>query len=168
MIVILSDKKSRTEKEISEFLYAHGGDFISDRVIHRSCGSFTVIELHRKTNLKIDKGIIIITGSCENFGEQRLPPGMLGICEYGNRGALTLFKKNRIPVIGCGMDSRSTVTISSFSENTLIVSLRRTVTDINGIELEPSELKLNLNTEYKSFSAMAAATALLLLGKRLD
>lgn len=168
MVVILSDKKCRTEREISEILFSHGGDCISDGCIRFGQSKFTVINLHRNTDLKISGGIVVIAGNCKRFAKQLLPAGVIGICEDTNRDALMLFKKNRTPVISCGMDARNTVTVSSLSENTLIAALRRTVTDVKGRELEPAEFKIKLSSDVTPFSAMACVTALLLLGSETD
>ena len=62
------------------------------------------------------------------------------------------------------MGAKNTITLSSINSETLLTTLQRTVTDINGNEIEPEEFKIKLKKEYLPFSVMASVAVMLLCG----
>jgi len=164
MVILFSNRKSKTEREIIEILKNFGAMHISDNSISDGDYRFTVISLYKKTDLKIKKGIAIFSDDTQRFEEQYLPFGITGICEENNKHALNLFCKNKIPVITCGMGAKNTVTLSSLNNENLLISLQRTITETNGKSTEPAEFKINLKKQYEPFSVMASVAVLLLLG----
>ena len=159
MVVLFSERKSKTENEISNILLKHNAKYISDNKIIAGKDSVSVICQHKNVRLETNEGIAVFTDDTNRFENQILPNGIIGICESGNLNALKVFKKNEIPVITCGMNSKSTVTFSSFCDGTALLSLQRTV---NGIE--PQEIKIKLCENYQPFSVMVGAMILLLCG----
>ena len=168
MVLLFSDRKSKIEKEIIEILSSYGGNYISDKKVLETDGSFTIISCYKNTELSVNKGIAVFCDSSERFKEQRLPDNTVGICEDGNTLALSVFKKNKIPVIVCGMNSKNTITLSSLNSDTLFAALQRTVTDNNGKLIEPEEYKIQLSKSYEPFSVMASISVLLLNSVKPD
>lgn len=164
MVLLFSERKSRTEKEIIDILKAHGGDYISDNAVQSTDGLFTVVSEYKKTDIKIKKGIAIFCDGSERFKNQSFPSGITGICEDSNLEALELFRQSGIPVISCGINSKNTVTLSSINGKALLATLQRTVTDSRGSEIEPAEFKIKLNKDYTPFSVMACVAVLLVKG----
>ena len=164
MVILFSERKNDTEKEIIEILTYHNGNYISDRTIKGDNGAFTVISEYQKTDLQLEKGVVLILGNTKRFKDQKIPTGIVGICEDNNHSAFKLFEKSRIPVISCGMNSKSTLTISSLEDSTMFLSLQRIITDINGNEIEPFEFKIKLKKIYNPFSVMASSAVLLTNG----
>ncbi len=164
MVILFSNRKSKTEYEILEILKNFGATHISDNNIFSGDQKFTVVSIYKKTNLKINKGIAVFTDDTLRFKEQYLPFGITGICEENNRHALDIFSKNKTSVITCGMNAKNTVTVSSFNTENLLISLQRAISIPYGTLIEPAEFKIKLKKQYKPFSIMASTTILLLLG----
>ena len=83
--------------------------------------------------------------------------GITFITDYGKA-------ESGVPVITCGMNPKSTVTLSSLTSSSALVSLQRTVTDIFGNDTEPCELGIKLNRGRSPFAVTASAAVLLLAG----
>lgn len=164
MVILFSERKSRTEKEIIEILTSFGGNYISDKTVQSNTGLFTVISEYKKTDLKLNRGTALILDNSKRFEGQQFPQGIIGICEDVNQKAFELFQKSGISVISCGMNSKSTLTLSSLSTDTVLASLQRIITDNNGKEIEPFEFKIKLKKNYNPFSVTASAVILLIYG----
>jgi hypothetical protein len=162
MILLFCKRKSKTEKEIIEILKSYGGAHISDREIVENNNTFTIISFYKVSDLNIRNGIAVFCDDTEKFLPQTLPQNIIGICEDSNKTALTVFQKSGIPVISCGMNAKNTITLSSLGSNQLFASLQRCVTDSSGLNIEPAEFKIKLNSKYQPFSVMASVAILLL------
>ena len=66
------------------------------------------------------------------------------------------------------MNSKNTITLSSFGDKSLLATLQRSIIDRNGLEIEPSEFKIKLKKNYNPFSVMASCAILLLCGIKPD
>ena len=166
MVILFSDRKSKTEKEIIKILMNCGVGYVSDKIINYSKNGLTVISEYKPTALNVKRGIAVITENTACFEKQFFPKGIIGICESENKNALKVFENNKTPVITCGMNPKSTVTFSSINNDSILLSLQRTVKGINRTETEPQEIKIKLNHKYETFSVMASAVILLLYGKK--
>lgn len=164
MVILLTGRKNKTEKEIIEILTKYGASHISDKSVFENNGAFTIISTYKKTKIKIDKGVAVFIDDTERFNEQEFPIGIIGICETSNVKALETFKKSGNAVINCGINLKNTVTLSSINDNELLASLQRTVMDNCGNQIDPSEFKIKLTKEYLPFSVMASVAVLLLNG----
>lgn len=164
MVILFSGRKSTVENEIIEILSRYGANYISDKMVLAGEGRLTIISEYKKTDIKLKNGIAVFIDDTDRFNLQIFPEGIIGICEDENLKALELFSESRIPVISCGMNPKNTVTLSSFGNASLLVSLQRTITDSAGKEVDPAEFKIKLTRDYKPFSVMASAAVLLLNG----
>lgn len=164
MIILFSKRNSKPEKEIIEILTNCGANYISDKTVLKGNLNFTVISLYKNSRLNLKKGIAIFTDDTHHFKNQLLPIGITCICEDCNKGALSLLGINRVPVISCGMNPKNTVTLSSIGKESVIMSLQRSITQISGKAIEPTDFKISFSKSYEPFSVMASATALLLSG----
>ncbi len=164
MVILFSNRKCKTEKEIIEILTENGGSYISDKAVIGGKKLFTVISEYKKTELLLKNLIAVMLDNTERFENQIFPEGTIGICEDKNIKALSIFEKNNIPVICCGMNAKNTITLSSFGSDTLFASLQRTLTDKNGKEIEPEEFKIKLQKNYSPLSVMLSTAILLLCG----
>lgn len=164
MVILFSGRKSETEKEIIEILSLNGGDYISDKTVCKGRGLFTVISEYKKTDLNLKKGIALVLDDTDRFKNQFFPFGIIGICEENNKTALKLFQNSKIPAISCGMNSKNAITASSLDSEYMLVTLMRTITDINGNDIETGEYRITLSKKYNPFSVMASAAVLLLHG----
>ena len=164
MVILLSNRKNKTEKEIIEILKQYGATFISDKFVSENDGNFTIISTYKKTDINLKKGIAVFIDNTSRFENQEFPIGIIGICEDKNTIALKEFQKNHIAVISCGMNLKNTITLSSINDDSLFATLQRTVTDYKGKSIDPSEFKIKLKKEYSPFAVMASLAILLLNG----
>ncbi len=165
MVILFSKRNSKREKEVLDILLNYGGAYISDRTILQGSNNFTVISEYKSISLKIKTAIAVFTEDTERFENQRFPQGIIGICEEKNKNALKIFEKDNIPAICCGMSGKNTITVSSLSEEKMVVSLQRTITGLYKNTVLPQDFKITLNKKYDPFSVMISAAILLLLGK---
>lgn len=164
MVILFSNRKNRTEKEIIDILTGAGATYISDRAVFSGKSNITIISEYKKTDIKINKGVAIITDDTERFKDQKFSKEIIGICEDCNKKALSVFSKSPIAVISCGMSPKNTITLSSRSENTLLLSLQRTITDIFGNTIEPAEFLIRIKNNYSEFPIMASIAVMLIYG----
>ncbi len=164
MVILLTERKSKTEKEILEILKKYGANHISDRLISDNGGKFTIVSIYKKTEILLNKGTVVFTENSKRFKEQKFPIGIIGICEERNKTAFETFKANNNAVIVCGINNKNTLTISSINKETFIATLQRSIIDNNGNQISPYEFKIKLTKSYSPFAVMASATILLLNG----
>ncbi len=164
MVIIFSSRKSEKENEIIEILTKFGGDYISDKKVYSSNGKFTVISEYKNAEIDIKNGIAIIIDESDRFSDLKLGNGIIGICESTNKSALCIFEKSKTPIISCGNNPKNTITFSSINNDSILLSLQRTITGINSDKTEPCEISIKLSQKYHPFSVMASAAVLLLFG----
>lgn len=164
MVILFSERNSKTEKEIAEILENYGVNRISDKLVHENHGGITQITVYKRIEVLVDKGIAVFTDECDRFNDQKLPIGTIGICEENNKNALKIFKSNNISAITYGSNNKNTVSLSSIGESSVHVTIQRTLTDIYGNLIEPGEYKLSLSKRYSPFSVMATLCILLISG----
>lgn len=87
------------------------------------------------------------------------------ICADNNTSALEALKDSQIPVITCGMNSRNTITLSSYTETSCSLTLRRSIECINGKIIEPAEYPIKTAMPYHPYTIMAVTAIALLNGK---
>lgn len=163
MVILLSDRKSKYEKEIIEILKKYGGQHISDKFIGNN-SKFTILSIYKKSEWQINKGVVVFLDKGERFIKQEIPLGFIGICDENNRQALSMFKKNKIATICCGLGNKNSITLSSMGNDYLFSSLQRNIQNFAGEIIEPGEYKIKLTKEYLPFSIMASIAILLLNG----
>lgn len=164
MVILLADRKNKCESEIIEILKKYGAKHISDKYIGDGNNNFTIISVYKNSELSIQKGIIVFIDDGLRFLKQRIPLGMIGICEENNQTALEVLKLNKIETICCGIGSKNSITISSISSDKLFAFLQRTLQNNNGKIVEQGEFKITLTKKYHPFSVMACTAILLLKG----
>lgn len=161
---MLSERKSKNEKDIIEILKKYGADYYSDKVINEGNGTFTCISIYKPTELSVKNAIAIFTEKTTKFYQQNHPISVIGVCEDTNKNALENFKKSNNAVITCGINNKNTLTISSFNKNYVLVSLQRSVIDINGNHIEPCEFKIKISKAYNPYPILAVTAVLILYG----
>lgn len=157
MVFLLSDKENKTNNLIMESFKSENSYFKNgkDRGV-------SVVSVNNSVKIQGDKGIVIVTGSINKFKKQEIPSGFLGVCTENDKNALKLFKKNKLSVITCGTGSKNTLSISSITENDMLLCLQRSVKDINGDIVEPCEIKAD---KTKDLFCLLATVAVMLYYK---
>lgn len=164
MVILFSNRKNKTEKDIIKILTACGADLISDRSVTATGGFFTVNVCYKSADLNIKKGTVLILDDTEKFLNQKLPIGVIGICEDSNKNALKIFQNNTTPVITCGNSQKNTLTISSINEKNYVITLQRTIIDIYGKRIYPTDFQLKLKHKYSNNAILYSMAILLLNG----
>lgn len=164
MVVLFSDENSIFEDEITDILDNYKADCRSRNRVFCSGASFKLVTAHKPLKIDAPYCTAVMLASSDVFAKQEFPERTVGIYEENNRFALELFYKRNVPVISCGMNCKNTVTMSAVEGNKPLVSLQRSITDVNGKQIEQGEFMLENNADYHPFSVMAAKTVLLLNG----
>ncbi len=164
MVILFSGRRNRYEKEIVEILKGVGANYISDKTVYGYSENLTIISIYKNIELNLKKGIAVVLDDTERFKDQKFPKGIIGICEDCNKTALSLFAKDNISVVTCGLNAKNTVTFSSIDNNSFVVAVQRTLTDLFGKEIEPTEYTVKIKRKYNDFSIMVSVTILLLNG----
>ncbi|MBO5211636.1 MAG: hypothetical protein J6B80_06885 [Clostridia bacterium] len=164
MVILLSDRKSKYEKEIIEILKKYGGQHISDKFIGDGNSKFTILSIYKKSEWQLSKGVVVFLDEGNRFSEQKIPISFIGVCDENNTKALTIFKKNKISAICCGLGNKNSITLSSLGNNSLFACLQRNIQNTDGEIIEQGELKIKLTKNYLPFSIMASVAILLLNG----
>ena len=161
MVILFSGRKEKTEKEIIDILTDFGANYISDKKISAASGGFTIISEYKKTDIKIDSGIAVMLDNSERFENQIFPEGIIGICESSNLKALEILRANNTPVISCGMNPKSSVTLSSLNSSSILLTVQRRINLPDKI-IQPGEYQIEISKKYSPFSIMASAVILFL------
>ncbi len=69
-----------------------------------------------------------------------LPPDCTAIFSAEDPRQLAAVRKNGVFAVDCGFSPRSTVSFSGSSDDTLVISLNRSVTALSGREIQPLEI----------------------------
>ncbi len=164
MVILFSSRHSKIEAEITEILQKHGANRISDKLVLENDGKLTLISVYKKTEISVKKGIAVFLEENERFANQKLPKGILGICQENNKTALKAMKNSNIPVITCGANHKNTVSLSSISDIGFQATVQRSITNINGKIIDPGEYNLKLSKKYSLFAVMVSFCILLIYG----
>ncbi|MBO5089319.1 MAG: hypothetical protein J6C27_00190 [Clostridia bacterium] len=164
MVLLLSNRKNKCENEIIEILQKYGAQYISDKYVSNDKGDFTILSIYKKCELKINKGIAVFLDNKCRFSDQKIPVGIIGICEEENFSALEILKNNKIATVCCGMGNKNSITLSSVGNDALFTCLQRSLQNSDGEIIEQGEYKIKLTKSYLPFSVMASAAILLLKG----
>ena len=164
MVILLSDRRNKCEAEIIEILKKYGARCISDKYVIDGKTGLTILSLYKNSDIQIDKGVVVFLDNGARFIKQKLPVGIVGICEENNQSALDILKRNKIEAVCCGMGSKNSITLSSIGSNQLFTCLQRGLQSSSGEIIEQGEFKIKLTKNYKPFSVMASTAILLLEG----
>ena len=164
MVILLSERKNKCENEIIKILKKYGADHISDKQILKNGGNFTLFSIYKKTDILTNNGIAVFIGENKRLKYQKLPIGVIGICEENNLTALENFKYNNSAVITCGINNRNTITLSSINEHSVLATIQRSFIDIAGNVIYPCEIKITLTEKYSPYAVMVATTVLIIKG----
>ena len=96
MVLVLSDKENKIEKEIAEMLKELSTSAAKDKGIHPISSDFTAVFIHQDIYIDAKCGIVIATDNLKKFKNQRLPKSFIGVCDENNKNALKFFKSNNI------------------------------------------------------------------------
>lgn len=70
-----------------------------------------------------------------------------------------------LTVITYGFNNKSTFTVSSITENSIIICLQRIIFGKNGIEIEPQEYRFKIDKNIEKYAIIASEIILILYSK---
>lgn len=70
-----------------------------------------------------------------------------------------------LTVITYGFNNKSTFTVSSITENSIIICLQRIIFGKNGIEIEPQEYRFKIDKNIEKYAIIASGIILILYSK---
>lgn len=111
---------------------------------------------------KSNKGIFVFKNAVEIKENIKIPDNFTAILPAYNSNAAAILQKINVFAITCGTSPRDTVSMSSFENLKSVVSLQRSIKNINGNIVEPHEFIVNLKRKTGLYPLLAASTVLLL------
>ncbi len=87
------------------------------------------------------------------------------ICNSATEGDLKLAKKSCGEVITCGMSLRDSVTFSSFTYESCVINVQRSLRRFDGSKVEPFEFPCRRKPDDDCYGLLCANLLLILLGK---
>ncbi len=118
--------------------------------------------------LKLDRGILILSDSCEAALEECICPVIIA---DGNRAFLHEKTDSKTQYITCGMSAKDTISFSSIDIDEVSVSLMRELKKINGEVAEPFEVTVCSKTSitnYSPFCLLCAVATITVLGATIN
>ena len=110
--------------------------------------------------------IVILTPDSPCFPALELPSESVLVLEGKDRHSIAYAAQRGLRVLDCGLSSRDTLTLSSFSGGDAVACLQRPVEDLLGQSVDPFEFPLRAGRQYPPFALLCCAAVLLLSGRR--
>lgn len=93
-----------------------------------------------------------------------LPSSSILVLDSQNRPGAAFAAQSGLRILDCGLASKNTLTLSSFSGEDAVVCLQRPVEDRLGRTVEPFELPLQLRQEVAAYPLLCCAAVFILGG----
>lgn len=127
--------------------------------------SFIIYECDNLQEITIPNSIVIFKSKQTNEHIIKLSNSVICITESSNHKAIASIQGNNSTCISCGMSGNDSVTLSSISDTDAIISIQRSLTDINGKTIEPCDITVKFKQFYDGFSLLSIFCFLILSGK---
>lgn len=114
------------------------------------------------TGIRNVRGIIVLSDNIQFNEIKDITGELIGITGSDNTSGLEFLGNNSLPTITCGSGSKDTMTYSSLTDDSITVSLQRSITSINKKIITPSEYYLKYNNIPPDEILKASAVLLLL------
>ena len=159
-IVVASDEK--TVKQLAEILSLFfTTSLVTEReiAVEKNC-DILIINTNNIKNLKLDKGILILSDSCDTELEECICPVIIA---DGNRAFLHEKINSKTQYITCGMSAKDTISFSSIDIEEVSVSLMRELKKVNGETVEPFEISVCSKSSISSYSPFCILSSIALI-----
>ncbi len=108
----------------------------------------------------VDNSIIILTGA---YACPVIKGSATIILNSGSTsGLLPPTAGTKLRLISCGLSSKDTLTLSSFTADSAVVSLQRSITSLSGAIVEPGDYPISIGATIDQFSILASVAVLIL------
>lgn len=165
-IVFYGKKSERKTRLFTELLARLGSVvYVSDEKLSGAIEpqpDFLVVETNTASEINFEKTIVIFRDEFDAGRLQKLHPGATAIVNSQNRRATELIKQIGVKAVTCGHSRKDTVTFSSYTDDTIVISIQRAMQAMNGDEVEPFDLPVRIQSKIDLYSVLSFASALVL------
>lgn len=162
-VFIMCDKNSSTYSQIIEILKEYNFSIIDDNKAILNHGSKVAVKITSQKQITTTDSLLLVLNS-KSFTLPKFIGNIKVICESANIKALNFLKNSEMSVIIVGTSKTDTVTFSSISTTKALISVQRSIKNINGKIIEPCEISVNFKRKYSNSAVICAAALLLVLG----
>lgn len=168
-IIIYGNKKDKQIRESLQKLLSKkfNVNYISDSVINS--GSFgsqlNIIETTSLNEINIKNAILIVKNDSKINSISYIDKTTNIIVNANNTKSLLRLGKSNHNVYTCGFSSKDYVTFSSFDDESAIVSLQRSIKQLNGSICEPMEIPCDRLNGINDYTILATVLVMILLDK---
>lgn len=92
----------------------------------------------------------------------------VSIVNSENKWAIEFIKENDIKTITCGLSLKDIVSVSSYTQESTVVALQRSICSLSGTKIEPAEIPITRSTNADLYSILVMNTILLLSERQAD
>ena len=128
-------------------------------------GQLAISDINSYKPTKNDNVIVLYKRPQPSVASLEGARAAIAVVDSGNEQLIAHVSKTRLLAITCGLRSRDTITLSSIDPESAVIDLRRTITCLDGSEVEPQEIPLRYNLPKDNFLLMCIAAILILSGK---
>lgn len=121
-----------------------------------------VLDTEQLSAIALDRCILLMKTDARPSDLSLLSSDTLAIANSENQLQLGALSKLQIPVITCGMGQKDTISFSSCGDESMVISLQRTISSLFGNTIEPLEIPIQNAYDIDGY-ALLAYTALRLL-----
>lgn len=126
---------------------------------------FLIIDTDILPNTQIGlRDIFIFKSETPVLNYSALPEMFCAVVESSNINAISILNNSKTEVVACGFSNKDTLTFSSVTEDSLVVSLQRSLKNVYDITVEPNEVPINLTSEIGHYALLSAIVTLILCG----
>lgn len=124
---------------------------------------FLVLETNTAAEINFENTIVVFRDEFDAERLQKLHPNATAIVNSQNMRAIELIKKIGVKAVTCGHSSKDTITFSSYTDDTIVISIQRAMQAMHGDEVEPFDLPVRIQSKIDLYSVLSFAGALVLL-----
>lgn len=125
----------------------------------------TLIDTQNISELSLDSYVIIFKpqSQLKSISKVSASSNTIAIASSKNASQLEDLAALSLPIISCGMLAKDTLTFSSRTTDSSVISLLRSVATLDGKNIEPFELPLNVPENADDYPLLAYAALCVLL-----
>lgn len=127
--------------------------YIKENSFFKTGNGYNIIVFDSEKPLINADGSVLLMKEYGNIPEE-LPKDITAIINADNEGQIKAVQKKGIKALTCGTSGTATISFSSETEDTLVISLNRSVTALSGKIIQPLEIPVE-KREAERYSLMS-------------
>lgn len=167
--IVIYESKQDTSfiTSLCEILSLHGGVLLiskeSIKRISHGMIKYLILVTDDISKISVDNCILIVNDKPDKIPKIASEFDIDVIINDLMESEIKTFKKNKIPVITCGMSKNTIITLSSFDENSALICIQKSICLKDDNQLEPCELFADISHCHCSDSKLLKIAAVLIL-----